>query len=81
MPQTDDNTSRGYDLVVVEGKVLFCRTEAITGSRMMHRVCLTQAQLQVRQNAARHFIETLERNQGAIPGGTLIQPTDGATRR
>jgi hypothetical protein len=74
-----DDIALGYDRVVINGKQLFCRTEPITGTRISHKVCLTQAQLQARQDAARQFIETLQRNAGlgATGYGQMLGPTSG----
>jgi hypothetical protein len=71
-PDQHDDATRGYDRVVVHGKELLCRTEPILGTRIKSRVCLTRAQLQAQQEAARKYIETLQRNQGAVVGGVPI---------
>jgi hypothetical protein len=76
-PQKGDNTSGGYTRVVVHGKELFCRTEAITGTRMEHRICLTQAQLEARQEAARQYLETLQRDAGVAGAVNPLGPMMG----
>ncbi len=72
-----DSTTDGYDRVVVHGKQLFCRTESISGSRMKQRVCLTEAQLQAQREAARQYLETLQRDSGVAGAVNPLGPLMG----
>jgi hypothetical protein len=67
-PQKDDPTD-GYDRVVVEGKELFCRTEATPGTRIRNKVCRTRAELEAQQEAAKQYIDSAQRNAGATGAG------------
>jgi hypothetical protein len=64
-----DDATLGYDRVVVQGKELFCRTEATPGTRITTRICRTRAQLEAQQEAARQYIDSAQRNAGASGTG------------
>jgi hypothetical protein len=67
--QKDDDATRGYQRVVVEGQELFCRREAAPGSRITSRVCRTRAELEAQQEAARQYIDSAQRGAGATGTG------------
>ncbi|HUN25855.1 MAG TPA: hypothetical protein VMU67_06055 [Steroidobacteraceae bacterium] len=73
-PPLDAVSYRGYQQVVVHGKVLFCGIEPRLGSHIETRtVCLTQAQLQAQQNNARHFIEKVQHMAAVGTQAALFQ--------
>jgi hypothetical protein len=60
-------TKEGYHLSSFHGQRLYCRTESITGTRFTSQVCLTEAQIQAREQNAR---DTLNR---VIPDSTCLR--------
>jgi hypothetical protein len=63
-PQKEVDT-RGYQRVVVHGtQELFCKKQALTGSRITQTVCRTKAQLQAEQDSTKRLIENTQRLDG-----------------
>jgi hypothetical protein len=61
----------GYREVVVNGQLLYCRSDLASGSRAEKNVvCLTKAQLLAEQARAQQFIQDVQRS-GAIVGGGM----------
>jgi hypothetical protein len=63
----------GYERVVSrDGTELFCRDDAITGSRVQHdKVCLTAAQVKAGQDSGQNFMQGVQRGAaGATGAGT-----------
>ncbi len=73
----DDVTARGYDVVVVKGRKLFCRTQSTTDSHIKRTVCLTLAQLKAEQENTRQLLEGMQRADAA--GQQVTMSCGGAT--
>jgi hypothetical protein len=72
--EKDDDATQGYQRVVVEGKELFCRSEAEPGTRIKNRVCRTRAEVEAQQEAARQYIDAAQRSAGATGTGQPAGP-------
>jgi hypothetical protein len=57
----NEDATRGYDRVVINGKRLFCRSEAVTGMRINQRVCFTQDELETAQKNTQQLMLGIER--------------------
>lgn len=53
---------KGYRVVQRQGKVVYCRTGASTGSLFRSETCLTEAQLEQEERGAREMGDWLRRN-------------------
>lgn len=68
-------TPRGYRRAVVNGQELFCRKDAVTGSRAERpEICLTREQLDAEQESSQQFIQRVQQsgtiNDRPCMGGT-----------
>jgi hypothetical protein len=61
----------GYDEVVIHGRKVYCQTEAPTGTRIQHRSCRTEAQLEAQQEAAQRLIQTNGGRSSAMGAASL----------
>jgi hypothetical protein len=46
-----------YKPVVRDGETWYCAQEKDTGTRMMHETCLTQSQIEAKEENMRHFMQ------------------------
>jgi hypothetical protein len=59
----------GYKLVTKDGIPLYCRTDTVTGSRILTRTtCLTEQELYDQMNATKQSMEHLAAHQTGTPG-------------
>ena len=66
----------GYDRVVSGGQILYCRSEMITGSRLLKDICLTPAQLRDQQDKSRvatEQIQSASTRAGCTPSPTSLE--------
>ena len=57
----DDDITRGYQHESVNGEDLYCQREALTGMRVMQKICMTKAQLQEAQQRSKTMVDGIER--------------------
>jgi hypothetical protein len=56
----------GYQKVVMDGEIKYCRNDLVTGSRTERtKVCLTEEQLTASQDSSQNFIDDVQRHGGA----------------
>ena len=55
---------RGYQAVQSNGEVLYCRSEALTGSLFRSTVCHTDAQMQAADQNRRRVVDEIENAHG-----------------
>lgn len=60
----EDVQRAGYKIVNKDGVKLYCRTDAITGSRIQtHTMCLTERELREQNEAVRQSMESISSRQ------------------
>ena len=54
----------GYQVVHRNGELLYCRSEAVTGSLFRSTVCHTEAQMQAAEEIRRHAVDEISNAHG-----------------
>ena len=68
--QTDvdsDMRKRGYKPMSYRGERVYCRNEAITGSNLESKVCLTAAQIEDQERSGKEILNNRNSQAGCLP--------------
>ncbi|MGA2191114.1 MAG: hypothetical protein ABSH33_21565 [Steroidobacteraceae bacterium] len=68
-PQTDvddDMRKRGYKPTIYRGERVYCRNEALTGSNLESKVCLTAKQIEDQERSGKDILNG-NRQAGCLP--------------